>query len=1558
MECSTAGGRLRILKTEGPTYAVECLLVCLIFLGILLRFQGHKWDDGAFLHPDEYGLANTISQLTVPASIGSYFNTRLSTLSPYQKYDADGRVTAPGPDNRMRWGQWPITIIRWTAEKTGNTEYRNLIQTGRRLSALADTATVCLLFLIALQLYGRRVALLAGALCSLAVMQIQQSHFMTVDNWGVLFSTAAVCCAVQVGRLAGNRRPQLWRWSVAFGLSTGMAAAARINLIPVFGLMLIASIIAGRRSRRGLDSESRPAVVVWLFWILLAAVSALAAFRVTQPMSFRAAAGDTGIFTVKLNPDWTESMELAASESNLESGGPPSEQWTGRIRLLFPWINMVIWGLGAPLGFTAFLGLIFILHRALSGRDWETHLLPLTWAGGYFLFMGTRRVMAMRYFLPIYPFLVLMAAYLLVELWRNSGDSPKFLGTRMHLSLPRFLRRTLAGSAAALIVGGTLLWAWGFTGIYRNPNTRIRASRWLYANVPAPGSVLANESWDESLPVRLNGRDPFGGLYRGITLEMRWPDTESKRKMLLDGLAEADYVILPSQRALWSISRLPNSYPMTMEYYRALFDGRLGFELAAEFSQPISIGPLRISDLTGRAGWKRSPPVPALRGNPFNDSLLAAEEAFSVYDHAPVWIFRKGSGFSPEKARNLLAAVDLGSVVAQSPRQATVAPTALMLPAGRLLEQRAGGTWSDMFDRGAPLNRYPLLAVLVWAGSLLVLGWLAFPLVWLGFRGLSDRGFPLAKLVALLFLAWATWMLASLRLLPFDRLAILLAVLCMAALSALVLFRHCSAIFSYLSQNRKYMLAMEALFLLLFGLDLLIRLGNPDLWHPVFGGEKPMAFSYFNAVLKSSSFPPYDPWLAGGYINYYYFGYVISAQLVKLLGIIPSSAYNLLVPTMFALFGSGVFCIAYNLVRAGNDGACAPGLRKFASRGSEYGNNAPREYVAASYPAPAVNPGKPVTAYFAGLASVVMVLILGNLGQAKMIATALLRVAGQAGGNLDWGIASKGIVRFLTTGFPLTPGNWYWDATRVIAGSTGGNEINEFPFFTFLYGDLHAHMLDMPVMALVLAWALTALLRKRGEEGFPGAPLFWFTGALVLGATRITNMWDFPTCFAICCAGVAGGQLWHAPRVTLAVFRKIGLHLMTLSALAFLLYLPFDQWFASPYSSLELWRGAKTPLQPFLLCHGLFLFIVFPLLAGETARWIKDVRKTSPPASGGHTGQFAFGAAAFVSWTCTLMVVTVYPVKVVILLAAWCGLLLLRSRSRLGLVERIFIFLTALALLLILVAEWFAVGGDRMNTLFKFYLQVWLLFGIAAGPVLARIWSEKGAWRPLRRRCWLTGFYLLVAMAALYPATAVFAKIHDRFQPAGSGDGRASGCVPIPGVPVPAAAPGGSGPSHGLDGMDYMQHASYCDNGYAIPLAYDYEAIRWMQANITGSPVILEAQSPNLYRLSSRYAWNTGLPDVVGWDWHQRQQRAALDTRFITGRGQEIERFYSHASIEGAVAFLRKYQVSYIVVGPLEKAYYLSSGGLGKMDAMAARGFLQEVHRNPGVSIFRVTGVE
>ena len=153
-------------------------------------------------------------------------------------------------------------------------------------------------------------------------------------------------------------------------------------------------------------------------------------------------------------------------------------------------------------------------------------------------------------------------------------------------------------------------------------------------------------------------------------------------------------------------------------------------------------------------------------------------------------------------------------------------------------------------------------------------------------------------------------------------------------------FRQRAELSAELRKKRNYFLVIEGLCLAFFLAFLLVRLGNPDLWHPWKGGEKPMDFSYFNAVLKSTSFPPYDPWYAGGYLNYYYYGFVLVGTLVKLLGIEPSIAYNLILPTLFSLIALGAFSIVWNLstvaaarrISASQSGVISPYIPGFIRR--------------------------------------------------------------------------------------------------------------------------------------------------------------------------------------------------------------------------------------------------------------------------------------------------------------------------------------------------------------------------------------------------------------------------------------------------------------------------------------------------------------------------------------------------------------------------------------------------------------------------------------------------
>jgi uncharacterized membrane protein len=247
-------------------------------------------------------------------------------------------------------------------------------------------------------------------------------------------------------------------------------------------------------------------------------------------------------------------------------------------------------------------------------------------------------------------------------------------------------------------------------------------------------------------------------------------------------------------------------------------------------------------------------------------------------------------------------------------------------------------------------------------------------------------------------------------------------------------------------------------------------------------------------------------------------------------------------------------------------------------------------------------------------------------------------------------------------------------------------------------------------------------------------------------------------------------------------------------------------------------------------------------------------------------------------------------------------------------------------LVLTLMVETIVVSGDigRMNTVFKFYLHVWSIYAVSGAVVLTWTWQSLPKWSPLWRTLWQIGLVFFICAVVLYPLTASSAKIKDR---------------------MASEAP------HTLDGMTYMKYAVHADEGVDMDLSQDYNAIRWMQDHIQGSPVIVEAHLTE-YRWGTRSTIYTGLPGVVGWNWHQRQQRTLVSDAWVWDRVNGIHEFYQTSDLGLATAFLDRYDVAYILLGQLERAKY-AGDGLNKFEAQ--NGVLwQEVYRDRDTVIYEV----
>jgi len=154
-----------------------------------------------------------------------------------------------------------------------------------------------------------------------------------------------------------------------------------------------------------------------------------------------------------------------------------------------------------------------------------------------------------------------------------------------------------------------------------------------------------------------------------------------------------------------------------------------------------------------------------------------------------------------------------------------------------------------------------------------------------------------------------------------------------------------------------------------------------------------------------------------------------------------------------------------------------------------------------------------------------------------------------------------------------------------------------------------------------------------------------------------------------------------------------------------------------------------------------------------------------------------------------------------------------------------------------------------------------------------------------------------------------------------------------------------------LDGMEYMRYSSYSENNQVMDLKQDYELIRWMQDNINGTPIIIEANVPE-YRWGNRITIYTGLPGVVGWNWHQRQQRAINPSDWVFKRVEDVNTFYSNTDITVAKELAEKYKINYIIIGQLERIVY-SQEGIDKF-FLNANGFLELIYSSEDTNLFKV----
>lgn len=834
----------------------------------------------------------------------------------------------------------------------------------------------------------------------------------------------------------------------------------------------------------------------------------------------------------------------------------------------------------------------------------------------------------------------------------------------------------------------------------------------------------------------------------------------------------------------------------------------------------------------------------------------------------------------------------------------------------------------------------------------------ALPLALRFFAALPDRGYGLARLLGILLTGYIFWIGYSFGLLRNEIGGAWLAVGVVALISVMVGRRAAkqenerlgdwrveigdlddapqSPIFTLHSPNLpslRYILLVEALFLLAFAAWAWVRAHDPAADHT----EQPMDLMFMHSIRASLTYPPQDAWLSGYPISYYYFGYWLFNMVGLLAGQTVGVTYNLAQAAWFALLLSGAFGVVYNLL---------------AATGKRLG-------VAAA--------GGGIGALLVGMAANLQGLLEWLYANGIDI-SAIANLLGVRGFPQEARVTHQWFVDFgwwwWRSSRVLADVSLRGDHIEVI---------DEFPAFSYILGDNHPHVAAMPFAILAIGVALAIFLTRQAssvtddalrlaDDPLPLPPRFsllaWFPlgwGGMVLtavitGALLFLNTWDYPpywllTTFAV--GAVLVRQSRFLPAATRQeAFRILGLtgaFGIGLLVAGVLLYLPYfltaqsqvkglipnlfhptrlSQYitmFATALLMVTALLALAWPiLRPRLATVGLFAGVTvgLPVLLLVVAAWAAVATEggraqlAGVALPDGATDHLPFILERWLSQPFTFLLIGVLTASTLALV--WTGV---QRSAQLSASAQPLIFalgLAALGLGLTLTPEVVYVRdnfGWRMNTIFKFYYQAWLLFGLAGAFTIVTSLSHVRGWRIVPAA--LSGVALLLATAStVYLIAGAYSKTQGFSRP----------------------------PT--FDAGAYL----------ATTAPAEYGAIEWVRANTLPSDVIVEGKGRSYGAETNRISTMTGRPTPLGWDGHEAQWRGRAYGAMAAGRPEALQAIYGAATPEQRARVLEELGADYVYVGPQERTQY----NLSPTTERALFAQQEVVYENGDVRIYRV----
>ena len=1479
-------------------------LILLLLVAFTLRVWNLNWDEGTHQHPDERYWSIVTEDLEWAGPI-EYFSPDRSGMNPYNHQGTWVYGTLPlfatkaaaeflESDSLISErfvslaDQVGINLIDEKVNpknKAFNSGYEVQL-VGRLLSALLDTGTVLLAYLLGKALFNRPSGFFSALLLTFTPLHLQYSHFHGAEIWATFFATAVILMSSHLYRSASSLPPnqtfltnQTISASLFIGALTGMGAASKFTVafviiapVVVLAVTWITKLRDSQQNRNGFFRANEA-----ISLISITGLSAILSFRIFQPYAFDGLG--------KLSDDFLKDLDYLNA---VNSGGdyPWVVQWVGRSPFFYPFKSIFWSGMGPALSIIVCIGLGLAIREVLRKANYLL-LAPLCFVILMFMVVSQQFNPLNRYLLPIYPTVIVFAGYGIFRLLTygiNNFRSRGFVGASGKSAI----------TASGLLLCFSVLWGVGFiNGVYNSSHPRIEASIWIHENIPE-GSNLTSQLWDDRLPIRTNEFAPIQYEYTELDLFRpdNWiaPETGiSKTDLLISQLNSTDYIIESSNRIYDSVKRMPAEYPVTTAYYRKLFAGDLGYRLVASFENSPSIFGLDLP-------------------------TLDVEETFSVYDHPTVSIWEKTSDWDAQAARKSL-----------NPYTASIAPNlepklglwnALLLESSASENLLNGPTFTDRFSQKGLSGSLSWLWWFLWIqlAAFLVLPW-SLTL----FSSLKDNGYGLSKVIGFISTGLLVWLAVSWNFVNFTKGTCAICLLALGVLGGWSGYRNRKRLFQLATAHRKMWFVTELIFIGIFFLVLMLRYMNPDLWDSYSGGEKPMELGYLTAIGRTSELPPYDPWFAGGVMNYYYFGWFLLSVPMLTLGILPEVAFQLGIATFVALAAISVWTFATNLF--------AIGRRE-------------NSYLL-------IHPKTPL---FFGLFAISIFGIFGTFDAIRQHHDRLRSVNSWNSLN-DWPIIGP-VIEFLgglwawINGSSIQPFDW-WGPSRV---NTGNFDITEFPFFTFLFGDLHPHLMGLPIFLLVLCLGYTYVLTCMEGKQKKTRGLAAMIGATV-GVARMTNTWDFPTLALISILALMVGAYSYPNVQTLP--RK---HFLTGEPIIWTAFgASTSLSFLVSGGGLEVALCALITIIGFtaIICkphfrYRILIFLRHLLIAIAThlILIIPFVRSNQTFNLGLHGSEWVSPFSDFIAhWGLFLFIAGAYFVTLsaerqsslkqhLLLLAATIGTILLGATvgwsfatcitwlgassyfimteartSKRNIARLTALFLYAFGFMVLAGPEIITINNDvaRMNTVFKFWLQGWTLLSVASAIAAWEIWLHvkkramhgRTTRRFTQKRIFITCSSCILIIGLVYPLSSISPRLNNRF----------------------------STEIRGLNGLEYLEKEPTIvrnDNGAdaepsIVQLGEDLGIIRWLRGSVKGSPTIVEWTGDS-YDWNGRISIHTGLPTVLGWSSHQRQQRLGYQN-MISQRKLDVQRLYQVADSDFVTEFFLTYGVKYLIVGTQEKRF-------------------------------------